>query len=95
MSSSTRVTPSLCFAVAIVIQCSSPLILRSCERQGRGYDAKSDVHFHDPMVDPLPDAPSLKMFNIYGVGKPTERYIAWPSAWIQPDHHGLRCTELS
>lgn len=45
------------------------------------------MKFHDPMVDPMPDAPSLKMFNVYGVGKPTERYIAWP-ALAQPDHLG-------
>ena len=32
--------------------------------------------FHDPLADPMPHAPSLKMFNIYGVGIATERYVA-------------------
>ncbi len=67
----------------------------SCyERQGTGYDWQADVRFHDPMVDPMPLAPSMKMVNIYGVGIETERYVAWPSL-PEPDQLGPQCALLS
>ena len=43
-------------------------------QQGTGHDPDADVTFHDPMADPMPYAPSLKMFCVYGVNKPVERY---------------------
>lgn len=43
-------------------------------RHGDGYDKDADVYMHDPMEDPMPYAPSLKMFCVYGVDKPVERY---------------------
>lgn len=43
------------------------------KRHGDGYDKEADVHMHDPMQDPLPKAPSMKMYCAYGVDKPVER----------------------
>lgn len=43
------------------------------KRHGDGYDKDADVYMHDPMEDPMPFAPSLKMFCVYGVDKPVER----------------------
>lgn len=42
-------------------------------RHGNGYDKDADVYMHNPMEDPMPYAPSLKMFCVYGVDKPVER----------------------
>ena len=72
-SCSTRLKPGLCTAVATLNHGSTPLTTLCHKPQGTGYDPKEDVHFHDPMVDAMPNAPSLKMFNIYGVGINTER----------------------
>ena len=41
--------------------------------KGDGMDKEAGVKFQDPLNDPLPAAPSLKMFCVYGVGSPTER----------------------
>lgn len=92
--SSTQVERHACFTLAKLSHGNSPLTLSCNERQGTGYDPKADVRFHDPMVDPMPNAPSLKMFNIYGVGKATERCVAWPAS---PQRNLLkaRCTEFS
>lgn len=43
------------------------------KRHGNGYDKDADVYMHDPMEDPLPNAPSMKMYCTYGVDKPVER----------------------
>ena len=43
------------------------------KRHGDGYDKEADVYMHDPMRDPLPNAPSMKMYCAYGVDKPVER----------------------
>jgi len=43
------------------------------KRHGDGYDKDADVYMHDPMKDPLPKAPSMKMYCAYGVDKPVER----------------------
>ena len=43
------------------------------KRHGDGYDKDADVYMHDPMEDPLPNAPSMKMYCTYGVDKPVER----------------------
>ena len=38
------------------------------------FDGKNELHYyHDPLKCPLPKAPSLKMYCLYGVGKPCER----------------------
>lgn len=43
------------------------------KRHGDGYDKGADVYMHDPMEDPLPNAPNMKMYCVYGVDKPVER----------------------
>ncbi len=63
--------------------------------QGTGYDPGADVTFVDPMTDPLPYAPSLKMFCVYGVNKPVERcalrrpIMVLIRVWFQL---GLKCS---
>ena len=42
--------------------------------KGDGMDAEAGVKFQDPLNDPLPNAPSMKMFCAYGVNKPVERH---------------------
>ncbi len=72
------------------------LRLTCCALQGTGYDPGADVTFHDPMTDPLPYAPSLKMFCVYGVNKPVERCALGHAAMItstQPA--GARQTTVS
>lgn len=49
------------------------VVAPSGERQGDGWDSEAGVKFQDPLTDPLPNAPSLKMFCVYGVNKPVER----------------------
>ena len=46
------------------------------KRHGNGYDKGADVYHHDPMKDPLPNAPSMRMYCVYGVDKPVERCAA-------------------
>lgn len=43
------------------------------KQYGKRYDKEADVYAHDPMNDPLPNAPGMKMFCAYGVDKPVER----------------------
>lgn len=43
------------------------------KRHGDGYDKDADVYMHNPMQDPMPNAPSMKMYCVYGVDKPVER----------------------
>mmetsp|Transcript_24159 Transcript_24159/g.39860 ORF Transcript_24159/g.39860 Transcript_24159/m.39860 type:complete len:688 (-) Transcript_24159:13-2076(-) len=39
----------------------------------RSSSANKRKHWHDPVASPLPNAPSLKMYCLYGTGLPTER----------------------
>lgn len=39
----------------------------------RSSSANKRKHWHDPVASPLPHAPSLKMYCLYGTGLPTER----------------------
>mmetsp|Transcript_670 Transcript_670/g.1073 ORF Transcript_670/g.1073 Transcript_670/m.1073 type:complete len:691 (-) Transcript_670:39-2111(-) len=39
----------------------------------RRSSANKRKHWHDPVASPLPHAPSLKMYCLYGTGLPTER----------------------
>ena len=47
--------------------------------------------FHDPMVDPMPYAPSLKMFCVYGVNKPVERCVLRDCAPGALSSGGVEC----
>ena len=63
------------------------------KRHGNGYDKDADVYMHDPMEDPLPNAPSMKMYCTYGVDKPVERWVDWAlwrtmGLWVHVDAHG-------
>ncbi len=39
----------------------------------RTSSAQKRKHWHDPVASPLPNAPSMKMYCLYGTGLPTER----------------------
>ena len=45
----------------------------SVASQGTGWDEDAKVQFQDPMKDPLPNAPSMRLICVYGVNKPVER----------------------
>lgn len=47
----------------------------------------------DPMRCALPEAPSLQLFNLYGVGLPTERsyqYVHYRTQRVRPRLRGAR-----